>query len=352
MRTLQVRSLDQYTPAPVRWLWPQRIPRGKVTLLAGDPGLGKSFITMDIAARVSRGMDWPDADAVKSTPGRVLVLSAEDDPADTLRPRLEKCGGDPSRVVFVESAGKDGPSGGQSDSVNLTRDIPAIEDALKLMGNCRLVIVDPISAYMGEADSNNNAEVRAVLKDLSRLAMEYGPAVVCVTHLSKGSQGGKAVYRAMGSLAFTAAARVVWQVSKLPGESSLRAMTLVKSNLPVTNKGMTYRIDEEGFVQWLSSDFEMPADEVEGTPEEGSIGESLSESMEFLKSALAEGPREAGELLEAAKRVGLSEKTLKRAKRAVGVVSTRAAEGGRDRAWVWALPAANGSTTPSSGGAQ
>lgn len=335
MRSLCVRSLDQYDPQEVVWLWPGRFPRGKVTLLAGDPGLGKSFITMDLAARVSRGLGWPDAPG-NGKAGGVLVLSAEDDPADTLRPRLERCGGDPSRVVFVGGVkhAEDGPELG----VDLQVDIPALEDAVRVHGS-RLVIIDPISAYMGQTDSNNNAEVRGLLKELSRLAMEYGPAVVCVTHLNKSSQGSKAVYRAMGSLAFTAAARVVWQVSRVPGEDDLRAMTLVKSNLAANPKGMTYRI-ADGRVEWVSSDFELHADEVEAGVGEGPP-DSLREAAEFLKSALAGGPRPAAEVISEAEQAGLSVEGLKRAKRLAGVRAMRAESGGPRRPWVWAIGGAS-----------
>lgn len=338
------KCLSTVKAESVKWLWPGRIPRGKVTLLCGDPGLGKSFVTLDMAARVSSRQDWPDAETPLKQPGSVLVLSAEDDPGDTIRPRIEAAGGDPANVVVMDGVRR-GPLGAGVTGVSLTVDVDAIEEAISRMERPRLVIIDPISAYMGDADSHNNAEVRGILAQLSAVAGRVGTAIVCVTHLNK-SPGGKAVYRAMGSLAFTAAARMAWQIAKMPGDESQRAMVLVKSNLPNVAEGLSFRIarneDGGGFVQWLDTRLAINADfvEQEGDGAAGSP-DTLAEACEFLKSFLAAGPRAAAEVIRAAQEAGLSATTLKRAKKLAGILATHDGTG-RERPWLWKLGGGGG----------
>lgn len=330
------KCLSTVRAEPVKWLWPGRIPRGKVTLLCGDPGLGKSFVSMDMAARITSRQDWPDVETPLRQPGSVLLLSAEDDAADTIRPRVEAAGGDPTNIVVMDGVRR-GPLGAATSGVSLTVDVDSIEEAISRMERPRLVIIDPISAYMGDADSHNNAEVRAILAQLSAVAGRLGTAIVCITHLNK-TPGGKAVYRAMGSLAFTAAARMVWQIAKMPGDESSRAMVLVKSNLPDAGTGLSFRIERDergaGFVQWLNADLDLSADALEQDGGESGSPDTLAEAREFLASFLAAGPRKASEVIAAAEAAGIGATTLKRAKKLAGVRATH--EGtGRERPWVW-----------------
>jgi hypothetical protein len=342
MTSLHTTTLHSVKPSDVSWLWPGRIPRGKVTLLAGDPGLGKSFVTMDLAARVSRAGAWPDGPTTLRQPGSVLILSAEDDPADTIRPRIEAGGGDLSRVQVVESVRA---ADGRELGLDLSVDVTLLARHLETVERPRLIVIDPISAYLGNVDSHNNAQVRGVLASLARLAMKHGPAIVCVTHLNK-NPGGKAVYRTTGSLAFTAAARVVWQITRLPGgtgggDENARAMLLVKSNLATTRTGLAFTIETEPGtrdpkVRWAPTPLHLDADAVEeaAAPDEAT---ALPEAVEFLRSYLSDGPMHASEITEIAQRAGISIGTLKRAKPVVGVRTRRAPGGGRDRPWVWAI---------------
>lgn len=334
MSSLSTLALSTVKPSPVTWLWPGRIARGKVTMLCGDPGLGKSFLTLDIAARVTTARAWPDGPTPLKQPGSVLVLSAEDDAADTIRPRVEAAGGDPARIIVADGLVRH--DDGRLTGLSLGLDCGAIARTLSTMERPRLVVIDPISAYLGDTDSNNNAEVRAVLAELSRLAQRLGPAVLCVSHLNK-SPGGKAVYRQMGSLAFTAAARAVWQVAKMPGDEQTRVMTLVKSNIACTQDGVSFRVEptaEGARVNYLDCRLAMSADMVEQESVE-QTGE-LPDAVEFLRSGLATGPRPAKDLIDEARTVGISETTLKRARRVAGVIACRPG-GGRDRPWLWRL---------------
>jgi KaiC/GvpD/RAD55 family RecA-like ATPase len=329
---------------PISWLWPGRIPRGKVTLLAGDPGLGKSFLTAEIAARVTRagtpgidGGDWPDGPAPEREPGEVIMLNAEDDAADTLRPRLETAGADLSRVRFVcgmaTSSRKDAPLG----HVALDRDVHAIMQAVESCKRPRLVVIDPISAYMGDADSNNNCDVRAVLSQLTGVAHATGVSMLCVTHLSKSGggsgQGARAVYRAMGSLAFTAAARIVWHVAAMPDDQSTRVLTCVKCNIGPMPTGMTYRL-EDGRVRWIDTNVSIAADDLDDR-ERVRESQGVPEAAEFLRATLAGGPLAASVVIRRAEEAGISLVTLKRAKPVAGVASRKGEQA--DGQWCWVL---------------
>jgi len=192
---------------PIRWLWQDRIAYGKLSIIAGDLGLGKSQLTMHLAAAVTKGGThwWPDcADNVE--PANVIILSAEDDIADTIRPRLEAAGAELDRVTVLTAIMKEDGAGERG--VNIGEDTQHIERAIKRVGNVGLIIIDPVSAYLGRMSGNNNVEVRFALAPVQALAMKYGAAVVAVSHLNKPNAGGStALNRVTGSGAFSAAAR-------------------------------------------------------------------------------------------------------------------------------------------------
>jgi hypothetical protein len=333
------KAMNEYEPAEIEWLWPGRIPRGKLTLLFGDPGLGKSYLTAFMAAVVSRGYlggaVWPDGSRPNTMPADVVMLSGEDDPHDTIRPRLERFGARLERVHFVE--GVRSGEGWADGEVALDRHVDVLARRLAGLHLPRLIIVDPISAYLGDTDSHNNAQVRAVLKRLSELARSSGAAVVCVTHASKAKpEGARAVHRAMGSLAFAAAARVVWQVSKHPANPDERTLLMVKSNLPPAAQGSTgliYRITPRGELAWSKAGPELDVDDVESPEQESG---TLSEAVEFLKGSLGEEGASAERVITEAERVGISARTLRRAKRLLGVSSAKARTGRGE--WMWMLP--------------
>lgn len=334
---LVTRSLSEVQTRPVSWLWPGRVPRGKVTMLAGDPGLGKSFVTMDLAARITVNADLPDARSPFRAPGTVLVLSAEDDAADTIRPRIEAAGGDPSRVTVVDGV-RPHPGAPGTAGLRLDLDLPAVEKHLAGMERPRLIVIDPISAYLGEVDSHSNAQVRGLLADLARLAASHGPAVLCVSHLNKAA-GGKAVYRMMGSLAFTAAARVVWLIERHPEDDGRRLLLLVKSNLDAKRTGLSYTLGD-GRVKWDDAPVQMEAHALEsgdgaGGAEPPARGEAAA--AEFLAQLLATGPLPVNEVNARAARAGHSEASVKRARARLGIVSRKSgfANGG----WLLLPPA-------------
>ena len=214
--SLTTRCLLDIEAKPVCWLWPGRIARGKLTIIAGEPGLGKSQITASIAAVVTRGGRWP-VEGQQCEPGHVLFLSAEDDPADTLRSRLEAAGADLNRVHIVDgvTAGYTGDGSRTNRTFSLQADVQALGLKLAELGDVAVVVIDPITAYMGDTDSHKNADVRGLLAPLSELAARYDTAIIAISHLTK-AVGAKALMRVTGSLAFVAAARAAYLVTNDP----------------------------------------------------------------------------------------------------------------------------------------
>ena len=174
--------------------------------------------------------------------GGAALLSAEDDPADTIRPRLDAAGADVSGVNLIQAVEwYDGDAGERvTRSFSLERDAAALEEAIEQTPDCRLVIIDPISAYLGGTDSYKNADIRGLLTPLSQLAQRLRVAVLAVTHLNKSA--GPAMYRSMGSLAFVAAARAVWAVVKDQEDASKRLMLPIKNNLAADTSGLSYTV--------------------------------------------------------------------------------------------------------------
>ena len=195
-RFRMTRAAD-VTCRPVEWLWGDRVPRGMLSLFAGDPKLGKSLVTIATAAAVSRGAALPGDDPPDG-PGSVVLLSAEDDSARTIVPRLKAAGADLSRVHILESVYL---ADGSEALPSLRSDIEAIEEAVTSLGDCRLTVIDPVSAYLGGTDDHKNAELRGVLSPLKRVAERTNAAVVLVSHLNKsGSTNAK--HRVTGSIAY------------------------------------------------------------------------------------------------------------------------------------------------------
>lgn len=342
----KIVRLSDVKPTPVRWLWKGRIPLAKLSLLAGDPGLGKSMIGTDMAAHVSTGTPWPDLRDEPIEPGGVVLLSAEDDVDDTIRPRLDAAGANVSRIVAIQGVEFDDAGMKRTRSFNLERDLSALEDAIRQVGECRLVVIDPVSAFLGKIDSHRNADVRGLLAPLGDLAARNGLAVVAITHLTK-AYGGKAMYRATGSLAFTAAARSAWLVVADKDDSSRRLMLPVKCNLARMPTGLAYRIDSKAidgvqdvpYLLWEAEPVTMTADEavaaeVKQTHDRG-LGRGEA-TVEWLANQLADGPVPPGEMENRARDAGFSWASVRRAQHRLGITSRKTGFG---KGWIWELPA-------------
>jgi hypothetical protein len=353
----EVVALSDVRPRPVRFLWEGRLPLAKLSVLAGPPGNGKSFVTLDIAARVSTGSPWPDG-RPGCGPGSVLILSAEDDPADTIRPRLDAAGGDPARVRHVPAV-RD--RGGRRRCPTL-EDLPLVEEALDALPDARLVVVDPISAYYGAAtDGNNNAELRGLLAPWADMAARRGVAVLAVTHLSKGGSGpaaAAAMNRVIGSIGLVGAARAAWLVSRDPADPRRRLMLSLKSNVAAEAPGLAYSLvpcGDTARVRWEADPVLLTADEALAASESASRfaprdggggggggcdgdggGPAVEDAAAWLRGLLSGGAcKPVRDIESEAAAAGLSWRTVARAKERVGVVTVK---GGFGAGWGWRIP--------------
>jgi hypothetical protein len=227
-------TASQVAQTPVEWLWPGRIARGKMTLLAGDPGLGKSHIGIDVMARITRGVPWPDGGTAPS--GSCLLFTAEDAANDTVCPRLDLAGADMDRMRIA------GPvrAEGQRRSFSLATDLAYLGEAIVRIGDVAMMVIDPITAYLGGIDSHRTTDVRSVLEPLDRFAEELQVAILAITHPPKASQS-KAIHSFTGSLAFVAAARLAFIAVEEP-ETERALLLPVKNNLGPKAEGLGYRI--------------------------------------------------------------------------------------------------------------
>jgi archaellum biogenesis ATPase FlaH len=329
-----LRCFSNIAPKPLRWLWPGRIPLGKLTLLIGDPGLGKSLLTADVASRVTRGTSFPDGAACEL--GSVILLSAEDDAADTIRPRLDAAGTDVSRVHILEAVRVQHANGSLAEKTfNLETDIAALEGALREHPDVRLIVIDPLSAYLGGVDSHSNAEVRGMLAPLVALAARLGVAVLCVTHLRKSA--GAAIYRAISSIAFAAAARAVWAVAPDPEDGERRLLVPVKQNLSASAGGLAFRIETQNNVPrlaWEPGAVALAANEVLGNVDIQQDQSERRETKAWLKDFLEDGPVAVKKIQREARAAGLSWMTVRRAKEALPVVASKS---GYQGGWEWRL---------------
>jgi hypothetical protein len=340
---LKVTRASDVTPQLIRWLWPGKIALGKPTLVAGDPGLGKSMLTVNLAAHVSTAMDWPAAGG-RCPQGDVLFISAEDDAADTIRPRLDAAGADPKRVHLVGGVVSLNADGGPEQRLlSLRRDVELVREAAMALPELRLIVVDPVSAYLDGADSHCNAEVRGLIAPLSELAGFLGAAIVFVTHLNKGGSGGSALYRATGSLAFVAAARAAYLVSKDKADPGVRLFLPLKNNLGPDMTGLSYRIDELNgvpFVKWDTEPVTTTADDALGRNDKGDDCESTlaADAADWLRDVLSLAPVPSDDVKKHAKAAGYSWATIRRAQAALGVKPQRVGGAGGAGAWRWVLP--------------
>jgi|GEM_PF-924622 hypothetical protein len=334
------KSLASVTPERIQWLWSNRIPLGELVLFAGESDLGKSTVAFDLAARLSRGAAWPDGAAGFAGGGGTLIITDENRPETVIRPRVEAAGGDLERIeVFemVREPARDGEI--RERGFCLATDIPMLARALEQTPGIRLVILDPVSSYLGRTDSHTNAEVRGLLSPLSRLAHDRRVCILLVTHLNKGN--GPAKSRITGSVAFEAAARAGHLFTRDPDDEDARLFLPFKINLSRPGlRGLRYRIIETArgvVVEWLgladANADEILAQEVEQRREMS----KLATARQMLLDILSTGAQPEDAVRQQIFAAGVSERTYKTARARLGVTSLRRGYG-REGGWYLALP--------------
>jgi hypothetical protein len=324
-------DLSEVEPRPVEWLWAGRIPCGKITILDGDPDVGKSSLALDLASRVSTGAAMPDG--TPGIRGTVVLLSAEDDPGDTIVPRLLAAGADLTRVRLVE--GVKGERG-ETRLIALPTDLGALESALRET-QAVLVVVDPLMAFLdSEVNAHRDQDVRRALAPLARLAERSTAAFLVVRHLNKSS-GAHALYRGGGSIGIIGAARSGLLAARDPEDDERRVLAVTKSNLARRAPSLAYSLvgeSETVRVEWLgecthsaSSLLAVPLDDEERS--------AIQAAVDFLETELRAGPISQKDLRSRARGAGFADATLRRAKERLGVVARKT---GMREGWVWQLP--------------
>ncbi|WP_232064080.1 AAA family ATPase [Paraburkholderia dioscoreae] len=326
-------------PVAIRWLWQDWLPEGKLSLLAGSPGTGKTTLAVAMAAIVSAGGAWPDGPRCASR-GNVLFWSGEDDVADTLVPRLMAAGADLDRVYFVRSRIDEND---EVQPFDPAFDIPLLGERVEAMGGASLLIVDPIvSAVSGDAHRAN--DVRRDLQALVDMAARYGCAVLGISHFAKGTRGSSPAERVIGSGAFVALARMVLVAGKDEAEER-RILARAKANITFDDGGIEYMLEQvdvngipasrvvwggliEGNAREILGDVEMLPGDDEKTERE--------EAADFLASLLVQGPVPVNSIKADATGAGYAWRTVERAKRDLGVEARKA---GMKGGWMWAIPA-------------
>ncbi len=343
---LTVRCAADIPPEAIEFIWPARIARGKHSTIAGDPGTGKSQLSINIAATVTRGREWPCGEGFAPI-GSVIFLSAEDGAADTIVPRLIAADAELSRVFIVSAVREEN---GVRRSFNLQADLALLEQKIREIGDVALVIIDPVSSYLGKTDSHKNAEVRSVLEPVSEMAERTRVAILSVTHFSKGSQGGntKALHRFIGSIAFTGAPRAAFAVVTDPEDEGRRLFLHGKNNMAAAPQGLSYRVTQSllpghsvvaSRIVWEPEPVRISADEAMAESNTGNTASARDEAREFLQELLSDGPVPTNKIKLEAGNAGLSWATIRRAKDSMGLKKMRQSDGkdGSGR-WLWYLP--------------
>lgn len=325
-RRPDVVCLADVKAEPVHWLWEPYIPLKMLTLLSGDPGVGKTALAMALAASVARGEAMLTGKAAPAS--NVLFLTQENSPEHVLRPRFDALGGDPSRFFLLRGVfnSDDSPGG-----ITL-EDTEQLEQAIA-GHEARLVVIDPLQSFLGATvDAHRANQTRPVMDGLIKLAERTGCAILITRHLSKGI-GGSAIYRGMGSVDLTGAARSELFVAADPENSNRAIMAHSKSNLGKFGPSLAFCIGDGGALVW-HGESSLKANDLLALPATSEERSALEEAEEFLRNALADGPQPSKEIQEQAKANGISPATLRRAQSSLKVVKR---PGGFGQPWMLEL---------------
>ena len=321
---LKIINMADIQSQEIEWLWYPFIPYGKLTIIQGDPGDGKTTLVLNLAAKLSKGIGL-DEDMQVSEPMNIIYQTAEDGLADTVKPRLEAADADCEKIMVIDESEK-----------SLSMVDERLEQAI-IQTNARLLILDPIQAYLGGGmDMNRANEVRDMTKKLGLLAEKYKCAIILIGHMNKAA-GNKAAYRGMGSIDFFAVARSVLLVGRIEGELELRAVVQIKNNLAAFGHSKAFRLTETGF-EWVG-DYEITADEVLGgiAPKVNKIEQAKKMLRELAETSTTV---QSSEIFEMAEELNISKRTLENAKKELGIKARRISN-----SWYWDLDKVKSETT-------
>lgn len=340
---LKLINMDTVEVEQIEWLLYPFIPYGKVTIIQGDPGEGKTTMVLQIIAKLTRGetilpadstkdkrididseSDMVDAENIENNastqhleaPVNVIYQTAEDGLGDTIKPRLLAAGADCTKVMVIDDSEQP-----------LTMADVRLEEAI-MQTKARMVVLDPIQGFLGsEVDMHRANEIRPLMKRIAVLAEKYHCAIILIGHMNKNSNG-KSSYRGLGSIDFQAAARSVLIVGRIKDEPEVRVVCHTKSSLAPEGKAIAFRLDKNNGFEWIG-EYDISADELLNG--EGK-GQKTRKAKEFLLEILADGGMAQKKIEEEAEKLGIKKKTLRNAKMELGIDSVK-----RGNQWYWML---------------
>ncbi|GAA6410855.1 hypothetical protein K040078D81_49720 [Blautia hominis] len=321
---LKLINMESVEVEQIQWLLYPFIPYGKVTIIQGDPGEGKTTMVLQIIAKLTRGEKFlPDCSGngeellKEAEPVNVIYQTAEDGLGDTIKPRLVEAGADCSRVLVIDDGEQP-----------LTMLDSRLEEAI-VQTQARLIVLDPIQGFLGaEVDMHRANEIRPLMKRVSVLAEKHHCAIILIGHMNKNSSG-KSSYRGLGSIDFQAAARSVLVVGRIKNEPEIRVVCHVKSSLAPEGKSIAFRLDKDNGFEWIG-EYDIGADDLLNGD---SRGQKTREAKAFLQEILADGQVMQSEVVEEAESRGIKSKTLWNAKTALNIQSVKVG-----KQWAWVLP--------------
>lgn len=312
----QLKLYSSVTATSIDWLWYPYIPFGKITLLQGNPGCGKSTLMMNIIAGISNGSFSLDGSKPRR-PLHVIYQCSEDGAADTIKPRLNAAGADCGNVAFLDE---------ETDWITLGDE--KIRRAIADF-NAKLLVIDPVQAYLGDADISSATGLRRMLRQAAVWASLYDCAIVLIGHLNK-KVGTKDLYRGLGSIDLIAAARSVLQIEPSEDEADIMVMRQIKSSLAPKGREKFFVIDRQKCVQWLDREGEEMPEDIRVTDAKKSKQDQAAETLQIM---LASEPAKATDVHELFARLNIGDRTLISVKKELGIRSIR-----KDGVWYWALP--------------
>jgi putative DNA primase/helicase len=331
-RQPQLIKMSAVKAEPIQWLWRRRIARGKLTLVVGDPGVSKSTLLIDVAARTTRGLQFPD-DGEALQPGNVIMLTAEDDLRDTVKPRLQLANADCERIDVLE-----GVRCCEDIQQFDLGDIPILEESIAKVKPA-LLIIDPVVAYVpSKTDTNRDAHIRQVLAPVIAIAQRDRIAIVGICHLNKSEQQ-QVLYRVGGSIGYVGAARSVLAIAADPEDQGRRVIGRIKGNLGLKPADLVYEVRDRGgdlsAIEWSINPISQVSVEsiIQSAAENTGERSDREEAKAFLAEVLDGGYVHSKEVIKDANGLGISPRTLNRAKSELGVCSQRV-----DGRWYWGLP--------------
>ena len=332
-----VVPMSEVDPREVQWLWHNRIAAGRLSLIIGAPGAGKSFFSCDLASRISTGTPLPDGSSCER--GSVVLITQEDDPHDVIRPRLDAHHADTSRIHLLKGTRYVSEAGKPTERMFTLADIEVLERTIGSIEDCKLVVIDPIGDYLGgRTDAHRDNEVRSVLVPITRIAEKHGVAVLSIVHTRKGI-ASHADDLALGSRAFTGLARSVWHLRPDAEDEQRRLLVAGKNNLAAAQTGLAFTIQGEGqrgAIVWENDPVEMTANQLIAQESGKDSGTSVvDECVSWLRDKLAHGEMPAGEIKKQAAADGFKDRTFRRAKEKLSVCHSPSGFGGP---WVYSLP--------------